>query len=49
VFRAGGAEVYRVVGERGERLVPALRSAVLRIDLEGNVMVIARDDAEEVR
>ena len=49
VFRAGGAEVYRVVGERGERLVPGLRSAVLSIDLEANLMVIAPDDAEEVR
>lgn len=49
VFRAGEAEVYRVVGDAGERLVPALRSAVLRIDLEENLMVVARDDAEEVR
>jgi 16S rRNA processing protein RimM len=49
VFRAGGAEVYRVVGDQGERLVPALRSAVVRIDLEANVMVIAPDEAEEVR
>jgi 16S rRNA processing protein RimM len=49
VFRAGGAEVYRVVGDGGERLVPALRSAVLRIDLEANMMVIAPDESEEVR
>jgi 16S rRNA processing protein RimM len=49
VFRAGGAEVYRVVGDRGERLVPALHRAVLRIDLEANLMVIAPDEAEEVR
>jgi 16S rRNA processing protein RimM len=49
VFRAGGNEVYRVVGPRGERLVPALRSAVLRIDLPGGVMTVADDDAEEVR
>jgi 16S rRNA processing protein RimM len=49
VFRAGGAEVYRIVGDRGERLVPALHSHVLRIDLEANLMVIAPDDAEEVR
>src|SRR5688500_13448164 len=47
IFRAGGNEVYRVVGEDGERLVPALRSAVLRIDLEAGRMVIAPDDAEE--
>ena len=49
VFRAGGNEVYRVVGPNGERLVPALRSVVQRIDLESGVMVVAPDDAEEVR
>jgi len=49
VFRAGGNEVYRVVGPSGERLVPALRSVVERIDLEHGVIVIAADDAEEVR
>ena len=49
VFRAGEAEVYRIVGDAGERLVPALRSAVVRIDLEENLMVVAPDDAEEVR
>jgi 16S rRNA processing protein RimM len=49
VFRAGGNEVYRVVGPAGERLVPALRSVVQRIDLDAGVMVIAPDDAEEVR
>lgn len=49
IFRAGGNEVYRVVGPHGERLVPALRSAVLRIDLPGGVVVVADDDAEEVR
>jgi 16S rRNA processing protein RimM len=49
VFRAGGNEVYRVVGPTGERLVPALRSMVERIDLEQRIIVIAADDAEEVR
>lgn len=49
VFRAGGNEVYRVVGGSGERLVPALRSVVHRIDLEAGLMVVAPDDAEEVR
>jgi 16S rRNA processing protein RimM len=48
VFRAGGGEVYRVVGPRGERLVPALRAVVLEIDLEANQMIVAPDDAEEV-
>ena len=49
VFRAGGGEVYRVVGSGGERLVPALKSVVLEIDLEANRMTVAPDDAEEVR
>lgn len=49
IFRAGGNEVYRVVGPAGERLVPALRQAVLRVDLEAGLMVLAADDAEEVR
>jgi 16S rRNA processing protein RimM len=49
IFRAGETEVYRIVGDAGERLVPALRSAVMRIDLEENLMVVAPDDAEEVR
>lgn len=49
IFRSGGNEVYRIVGPGGERLVPALRSTVLRIDLGEGLMVIAPDDAEEVR
>ena len=49
IFRAGDNEVYRIVGERGERLVPALRTSVLRIDLAAGLMVVAPDDAEEVR
>lgn len=49
IFRSGGNEVYRIVGEDGERLVPALRATVLRIDLEAGLMVVAPEDAEEVR
>ena len=49
IFRAGGNEVYRVVGPSGERLIPALRSAVREIDLAARRMVVAADDAEEVR
>lgn len=49
IFRAGGNEVYRIVGPPGERLVPALRSAVRRIDLAAGLMVVAADEAEEVR
>jgi len=49
IFRAGGNEVYRIVGPAGERLVPALRSVVLAIDLEAGRMVVTDDDAEEVR
>jgi 16S rRNA processing protein RimM len=48
VFRAGGNEVYRIVGPAGERLVPALRTIVLEIDLDGRRMVVAPDDAETV-
>lgn len=48
IFRAGGSEVYRVTGPAGERLVPALRSAVLEIDLVAGRMVVAPDDAETV-
>ena len=49
IFRAGGNEVYRIVGPDGERLVPALRSVVLAIELEAGRMVVTEDDAEEVR
>jgi 16S rRNA processing protein RimM len=49
IFRAGGNEVYRVVGPAGERLVPALRSVVREIDLASGRMVVAPEDAEEVR
>jgi 16S rRNA processing protein RimM len=49
VFRAGGNEVYRVVGPAGERLVPALRSMVLDVDLRAGRMTVAPEDAEEVR
>ena len=48
IFRTGGNEVYRVAGEAGERLIPALRASVLRIDLDAGLMVVAPDDAEEV-
>jgi 16S rRNA processing protein RimM len=48
IFRAGGSEVYRVAGPAGERLVPALRRAVLEIDLAGKRIVVAPDDAETV-
>src|SRR5690606_25409972 len=49
VFRAGGNEVYRVVGPAGERLVPALRSAVAEVDLGARRMVLTDDEPEEVR
>ena len=49
VFRAGGNEVYRVLGPSGERLVPALHSVVQRIDPTAGVMVVTPDEAEEVR
>jgi ribosomal 30S subunit maturation factor RimM len=37
-----------VVGPAGERLVPALRSAVVRIDLGARLIVVAPDEAEVV-
>lgn len=49
IFRAGGNEVYRVTGPAGERLVPALRSAIVEIDLAARRMVVAPDDSETVR
>jgi len=49
IFRAGGNEVYRVVGPDGERLVPALRRAIERIDLDAGRIVLTADEAEEVR
>jgi len=45
VFRAGANEVYRVVGEGGELLVPALHAVVTAIDLDAGRMTI-RDPAE---
>ena len=49
IFRAGENEVYRIVGAGGERLVPALKSAVLDVDLAAGRMTVADDDAEEIR
>ena len=49
IFRAGENEVYRIVGPAGERLVPALKHAVLEIDLAAGRMTVADDDAVEVR
>jgi len=48
VFRAGENEVYRVVGDGGEQLIPALRSVVKEIDLAAARMVVEYD-VEEVR
>jgi ribosomal 30S subunit maturation factor RimM len=47
VFRAGGNEVYRVVGPDGERLVPALRSAIARVDVPAGLMVLADAEPDE--
>lgn len=48
IFRAGGNEVYRVVGPDGERLVPALRRMIPRIDLAAGVMVVIDEEPDEV-
>ncbi len=45
VFRVGTNEVYRVVGDEGELLVPALHSVVTAIDLDAGRMTI-RDPAD---
>jgi 16S rRNA processing protein RimM len=44
VFRAGPNEVYRVVGPRGEILVPALHAVVTDIDVEAGRMTIRDPD-----
>jgi 16S rRNA processing protein RimM len=49
IFRAGDNEVYRVVHASGERLVPALKSVVLDVNLAEGRMTVASDDAEEIR
>ena len=49
IFRAGENEVYRIVGPDGERLVPALKSVVLEIDLSEGRMMVADDDSIDVR
>jgi 16S rRNA processing protein RimM len=48
VFRAGENEVYRIVGPRGELLVPALRDVVRRIDVDAGTMTVDWEP-EEVR
>ena len=45
VFRAGGNEVYRVDGPRGDVLIPALERVVRRIDTDAGVMEVALDEA----
>jgi len=47
VFRVGENEVYRVAGDDGEVLLPALRDVVLSIDLEAGTMVV-RYEPEDV-
>jgi 16S rRNA processing protein RimM len=45
VFRAGGSEVYRVEGPKGELLVPALERVVRRIDLDAGLMEVRPEEA----
>lgn len=40
VMQPGGNDVYVFQGARGEVLVPALRSVVLKVDLEAGVMLL---------
>lgn len=48
IFRAGEAEVYRVEGEVGELLIPAVRDVVREIDLASGRIIVAYEP-EEVR
>lgn len=48
VFRAGGAEVYRVEGDEGETLIPALKRVVREIDLVAGRMVVDYQPEEVV-
>ncbi len=40
IIETGANDVYVVRGERGEILLPALRSVILEVDLERGVMVV---------
>ena len=51
-WRCSAPAVPRCIASSARRAsgsIPALRTAVVRIDLEENLMVVAPDDAEEVR
>lgn len=48
VMQPGGNDVYVFQGERGEVLVPALKSVVLKVDLEAGVMLLDSERMAEV-
>jgi len=48
IFRAGENEVYRVMGDDGETLIPALHDVVRSIDLPTGRIVVRYED-EEIR
>ena len=48
VLQPGGNDVYVFEGERGQVLVPALRSVVKKIDLEAGVMLLVAARLREV-
>jgi len=48
VMQPGGNDVYVFKGKRGEVLVPALRSVVVKVDLAGGVMLLDSERMAEV-
>ncbi len=48
VMQPGGNDVYVFQGKRGEVLVPALRSVVLKVDLDAGVMLLDSERMAEV-
>ena len=48
VMQPGGNDVYVFKGKRGEVLVPALRSVVVKVDLEAGVMLLESARMAEV-
>ena len=48
VMQPGGNDVYVFQGPYGEVLVPALKSVVLRVDYDAEVMYLSRQRLDEV-
>ena len=48
VMQPGGNDVYVFHGPRGEVLVPALKSVVLKVDLEAGIMLLSAERMAQV-